>query len=272
MWKENAVVTFALKSLYLVGIVAAPVAVWFLKIEPNDYAEYPTLTADIARFVRAHGGYVVAFPAVAGLSKWWLERRESKWIKKIVHDLLTAYGDQIFGSMGGATHHHRVTLFVHKHFALKGTWPWRKGRMPWSGWLVPVVRSGHTTQKVKARFLAPDEADRSEGIAGMTWCNQSVVTAPTLPVLTAKSPATDIDLYGAGTGIGSDWIRDRLKRGETLPQSLRGLPVEVSQDKWGVVVLDSRMQNGFVADPTGSGKVTLMFLSTLGGLLERSRI
>jgi hypothetical protein len=37
------------------------------------------------------------------------------------------------------------------------------------------VRSGHTTQKTKTIFLAPDDAGNAEGVAGQVWASDQTI-------------------------------------------------------------------------------------------------
>lgn len=106
----------------------------------------------------------------------------------------------------------------------------------------------------------------------MTWRNRSIVTTPALPTLTVESADDDVKKYCQVTKVSDLWVRKRLGDGETLPRSLRGLPVEVANQLWGVVVLDSMDPDAFSGDPTGARPETRVFSSTIGHLLERAGI
>jgi hypothetical protein len=84
------------------------------------------------------------------------------WVWDTVHYLLDKFQEHVFEGQSGPLHHHRVTLFKYTRRRL-----WFC-RWPWSGWLVPVERSGHTTRRSHTVFLTPDDADQAEGIAGQT--------------------------------------------------------------------------------------------------------
>lgn len=189
-----------------------------------------------------------------------------------IQSVVSEFSDQMFGSLGGGKDEHRATLFVYRGFAVWRTWPWTFDRHPWSGWLVPVIRSGHTTQKVRSRFLAPDKASNCEGIAGLTWRNRATQTVTGLPQLTEQSPQSDKESYCAKTKIPLEWLNQRLSQRESLPRALRGIPVEVDNRVWGVIVLDSQDPTPFDADVNGQGGLTRMFSFTISKLLERARI
>lgn len=272
MVKEKPVLTAALKVLYFGSLVGAAAGTWMVRLDPTDAQAYGAEVSSAAAFLRAHSVIVVSLPILAGCAKYALERLMQRWVLHIVHSLLTDYRERIFCNLQGAKHHHRATLFVRKKFAFWRTLPWNRRRHPWSGWLVPIVRSDHATQKMRTKFLAPDQADRSEGVAGKAWSNRGIVTVVGLPSLTEGSSEADIKRYCSETTCNEAWVRKRIASGEALPQSLRGIPIEVLNVLWGVVVLDSRDANAFTEDAVGTANFSLIFSSTIGRLLERARI
>lgn len=270
--KDRPVLRWMLGAAYAGALAGAAIGALLMRMQESEYANWGEPVASLARFVRQHPWIVALMPGVAAVARWGSEHLTRSWLLKMVQSLLTDYCDQVFSGQAGAKDDHRATLFVRRQFALKGTFPWSRHRHPFSGWLVPVARSGHTTQNVRARFLAPDRAEKSEGVAGMTWRNRAIVTTPALPKLTSTSVEADIEAYCKLTKITEAWVRKRLEDDEELPLSLRGLPVEVANELWGVVVLDSKDPNAFAADPTGTRPETQVFSSTIGRLLERARI
>ncbi len=147
------------------------------------------------------------------------------------------------------SHYHRVTLFQHmkrKFWILpwRGSTPWGGSRTPFSGWLVPVARSGHTTQRSATVFLAPDDADNAEGVAGQTWNNAVIVSHNSLPELTKTSSDADVIEYARKTGTSLESNRKRLGSGASTPAAMVGIPVFVDGRPWGVIILDSRKPNG----------------------------
>jgi hypothetical protein len=133
---------------------------------------------------------------------------------------------------------HRVTLFKWVRFNWR-CWPWQWKRHPWSGWLIPIVRSGHTTQKSSTAFLAPDNADLAEGVAGKAWGNRRVVSRDNLPRIDSNSSDSTIRDYAKRAWVSEAWVRGRLKASKQCARSFRGIHVEVSGARWGVIVIDS---------------------------------
>lgn len=159
----------------------------------------------------------------------------SPWLWGAVHQHLDVIRELAFNLQpNDAVHHHRVTLFKHV------PWAWCLRKWPWSGWLVAVERSGHTTQNSIAFFRAPDNPDHAEGVAGMTWARNGTVAVSKLPQLTAQSTDEELKAYSAAAGVSVEWLRRRLPQA----QSICGIPVEVKGRLWGVIVLDSRSPTG----------------------------
>ena len=150
-------------------------------------------------------------------------------------------------------HHHRVTLFRRQRWAwvdhhtrsecsrlTRWCWPWGKLR-PWSGWLVPVQRSGHTSKKTKTRFAA-QENGQSEGISGLAWATDSAQVIRNLPTV-KKSNSSNRRAYAEATCCPRsmvDCLASRSKESPPLPCSIGAVPIKVSGRTWGVLVFDSR--------------------------------
>lgn len=160
-----------------------------------------------------------------------------RWIVEMVRDVLTRLRDAAVSRdcRQDPLHYHRVTLFRYRQLWWRC---WR--RWPWTGWLIPIARSAHTTQRVKSVFRVPDDADNAEGIAGMAWTSQAAVVVSDLPDLHGpKVSDADFDLYARKTKISEKTAR------ETMPhsRSFMGWPVRVRGHEWGVIVIDSRNPN-----------------------------
>lgn len=156
------------------------------------------------------------------------------WIWKAIRTLLDDLRNNAFGDKSNdPLHYHRATLFKHCRFRFTlRQWPWK-------GWLVPVERSGHTTLHSKTCFLAPNKADQAEGIAGQTWSRRKTLFIQNLPNLKSNPSDDNISKYARGSWVTEKWVRDH----EHLTRSFCGLPVEVGNNLWGVIVLDSRDRN-----------------------------
>lgn len=268
---DRPLLTASLRALYMVSIMLSPIVTWLLSLSTGAAGVEDKLVAQVAAFAHEYRWFSISIPVCAGVSKFFLEREDQRWVRHTVHALVTSYQEDLFGSYPGPKHCHRVTLFAYKPFALWRTFPWSRRRHPWSGWLVPVCRSNHTTQRVRARFLAPDRAVDAEGVAGRAWAERATVTVSPLPELTLGSPRADVEAYARDSRVSEGWLRKRLEGNEQLPRSLRGLHVEVGRNVWGVVVIDSIAEDAFGTDPSGLNRVNMRFIENLSALLERMR-
>ncbi|MDE3188947.1 MAG: GAF domain-containing protein [Acidobacteriota bacterium] len=179
---------------------------------------------------------------LAALAKFADKKICDRWGHDAVKEMLEILREKGFPGNKEPVHFHRVTLFKHKRWWLC----WRF--WPWSGWLVPVVRSGHTTLNHQTCFLAPDEADHAEGIAGRCWSTKAVILIPTedsnmtLPLLNPEvnakphDPHAMAEIYAKETFMDTDWVLKKLPHS----RSFLGIPVVVQGQPWGVIVVDSR--------------------------------
>jgi hypothetical protein len=151
----------------------------------------------------------------------------------LVQTVLDQFRARVFSSDSDDLHEHRVTLFRHVG------WCWCLRRWPWSGWLVPVARSGHTTQRTDALFMAPDDAERAEGVAGKTWALRRTVFIDRLPNLRCDGVTPEAKAEYAKLSLMPDVL---VEKRNPKARSLYGAPVEVKGQIWGVVVVDSRKE------------------------------
>lgn len=131
-------------------------------------------------------------------------------------------------------HHHRVTLFR----AVRLRHPWKV--WPWSRCLKAVARSGHTTQRSTVIFRIPDDADKAEGVAGRTWSTRRTVQVDGLPDLGGVVNEQMLAEYAGKTFVRRHWLEKWRRREQRPARSFCGVPVEVRNEIWGVLVLDSR--------------------------------
>lgn len=220
---------------------------------------------------------LVALGAIAGLSKIICTKLVSPWARKAVQSVIDELRGFAFKADGGdPAHYHRVTLFKRVPFKLKvwpwrsHWWPWGKGRGPFSGWLIPVARSGHTTQRTKTVFLAPDDADSAEGLAGLAWSCNEIVYKMDLPNIENNPTAESVKTYSRETGLSPGLTQTRVEAGLPAARSYLAMGIEVGNKKWGVLVLDSRHPDG-IKKPTGRDYVMYSVMAKfLGRLLERA--
>lgn len=180
----------------------------------------------------------------------------SKW--RVVHHVLEEFQEHIFGDENGELHEHRVTLFKHVRWrmSLRGA--------PWTGWLVPVERSGNTTHHSVTYFKAPDEADKLEGVAGIAWNSRKAVEVELLP---------DLNAIGCTEEHFQDYAKrtrsnlEKAKAKKFRARSYYAIPVEVKGERWGALVIDSRSSTLKKKKIRDQQHFVLSFLSkTLEGL------
>ncbi len=215
---------------------------------------------------------VIAFIVVGFIAKIAKESLEKTWVWASVREIVDRIQSEAFAQHQGLAHHHRATLFRHSRYKL-WPFPWRhlfprtgRRRWPCSGWLTPVLRSGHTTQRSTTYFLAPDDADNVEGVVGVIWARNSELALTTGAPLAPDADDAAVQAYARTTFIPETMVRVELSKGKTLSASFRGIPIEgKAGKKWGVLILDSR-------DPQAALAANLNiapYAYCLGKLLER---
>lgn len=251
------------------GLIAG---IALLSKQKGQFDDWPaSLQTTVGWILENNWWIVIALAVSGGIAKIVKERLDQSWVWNAVQAIIDRIAKDTFGQTGSA-HHHRATLFRYRSyywlpFPFRGRyWPWGKGRWPCSGWLVPVIRSGHTAQRTRTFFLAPDDADNAEGVAGQIWAGNRELALSTGGTL--RSGATDIELsaYADKTFVKGTWAKEEVSQGKVLAASFRGLPIEGKAGKrWGVLLLDSR-------DPNAAVNATLNiqpYAYCLGKLLER---
>lgn len=241
---------------WLLGATAfmTPLIGWALKVDPtNNTNDMPPPLLWLVEKIHAWGWLLlIGLGITTGLMKLLAHAAGELWARRGVEALLDELQKRGFNNANGdPLHHHRVTLFKYKPWTLWMTprrarfWPWGKGRWPWSGWLTPVMRSGHASQKVTATFLVPDDADSAEGVAGQAWATGIIVYCEGLPRVTRNSSLDRLDRYCRRSFTPPEMVEARLKSDKPLPQSLCGVPINGKHGRpWGVLVLDSRRPDG----------------------------
>ena len=172
----------------------------------------------------------IAVAALFRIAMRWIGDPK-KW--DVVHDVLDQFRDEVFKTPNDdVAHEHRVTLFKKKDFHLcRRDW-W------WKGWLVPVERSGHTSQQTDVYFLAPDDAELAEGVAGKTWARKGKpIYVKDLPDLGNNPTEENFVEYSKRSFMSLVEVKQRVPRA----RSLNGFAVEVAGQRWGVIVVDSRL-------------------------------
>jgi len=237
--------TFAYYSasvLRAVAVVTIAVVGILLKADAGDFVP-------LDKWVQAiqHQAWWIVL-ASAGVSFGGGQVRKAlgpPWVWASVESVLERFHTVAFPGEA-LSHEYRVTLFKHKRFVWwvwpwrSRVWPWGLGRAPWSGWLVPVARSGHTTRSTNVLFLAPDDALNAEGVAGQTWALWKRILVKDLPDLSADASDANVKDYASRARVPEWWLRYRIRKRKVCPCCLCGIPVEVNRGKWGVIILDGK--------------------------------
>ncbi len=225
---------------------------------------------------------LATFVFLTRVVRYWCREKspESEVVERVIGDALEKFRSAVFGAIPEDVpdDHIRVTLFKHyKLFFMVRPFrgfliPWGWGRYPWSGWLAVAYRTGHVAQTGGAIFLAPDDAQHSEGVAGMAWrCGkcQVGIASPLPPDLSSvrwRGWATRLWLrakmriFGGDVGDVADYVADcaiveeyakltqcsskfvwqRIRRGRPNPTSIVAVMLRDHNNRpWGVVVMDS---------------------------------
>lgn len=197
---------------------------------------------------------------LALLMQWMRQEIGAPWIWETVERALDDFRDYVFSAKkGDPEHHHRATLFKYRR------WRWCLERWPWSGWLVAVARSGHTTQEQIVAFRPyKRDPDRAEGIAGRAYARRRTLLVTGLPDLETDPSPQAYEEYAKSGGVTVEWLR----KNQPKARSLCGIPVEAGGQPWGVIVLDSRSERGI---SRRYNRVFDLFAATLSKPLERIR-
>ena len=260
----------ALKFVYLIALLLTPVVAASGKIDVTGLGTPSLIVAQT--WVNVNSWWLVLTLTLLGAGgKVWYDQLSKRWVWSVAQSLLNKIQADCFSHLQSDSHHHRVTLFKHVRFRWRigewrsKLWPWGKGRTPWSGWLVPILRSGHTTQNSATVFLAPDDADQAEGVAGRTWAKSCEMTVEGLS-LPKIDDSESMSKYAEKTCVKLIWVQAQVGANKPFATCFRAIPIEVSGEMWGVLLLDSRNPNGIQKN-----KVNLMqYAYFFGKLLERS--
>jgi len=155
---------------------------------------------------------------------------------KVVQVLLDHYWQESFAKDNDTKddphHFHRVTMFKHCRFHF--------GKWPFSGWMVPVARSGHSTKSGIRHFKASlNNPDQAEGVAGRAFAYQKMVLVSGLPRLNLPRTNDDDKKRYAEKSFVSVKKIEKDFTAERQSRSFLGIPVEVKGKPWGSIILDS---------------------------------
>jgi putative methionine-R-sulfoxide reductase with GAF domain len=106
-------------------------------------------------------------------------------------------------------------------------------------------------------------ADRAEGIAGLTWAQNSIVRPQPLPDVANTTNEAVLQEFANKTNVSLAWVKER----RPAARSYCGLPVSVDGNLWGVLVFDSRQPD--IMDVEKVQHALEAFAKTLSPLLRR---
>ena len=230
--REARAIDISMSIVAWTATVTAATIGAFLKADENRYKDWP---------------YIVSAIIVIKAAAWWslpcttiiaaiLQKLRSdigsarRW--NTVQVVLDQYRDQVFaGFKNDPEYHHRVTIFKYVKWRLTFL------RWPWSGWIVPVARSGVTRKSKISCFRASlDDPTTSEGIGGQSFSGNRTLSIDGLPDLTAANVNNDdIRRYAERTFLPVTRVTQRT----LTARSLVAFPLEVKGKLWGCIVLDS---------------------------------
>lgn len=177
-------------------------------------------------------GWVIPTILIVAPTIIWLRHKTDRSKLDAVHGLLDQIRENTFkNEKFDHEQHARITLFKHVWFCWR-RWPF------FGGWLIPLERSGFATRKTDAIFRAPDDGEKCEGVAGRAWSRRAKVYVDTLPKLRKKNPPpsdAEFDTYAQKSFCSVK----KLRRKPPQARSLCGIPIEVGNKRWGVLVVDS---------------------------------
>ena len=215
----NALYRALYATQWVAGFAAAVIGA-SLKADATAWASKAPIAGDFLRSLQGSAWFTLPeLTLFLGVAQWARSMIGPPWSWEAVHRVLDLFQERVFhGEANDPMHYHRVTLFRHVG------WLFCRRRWPWSGWLVPVERSAHTTRTTKVFFRAPDQADQAEGVAGQAWSRNKMVIVAGLPDLQNAPAEADFARYAQETWVSVDWLRKE----PPSARSFCGVPVGVN--------------------------------------------
>lgn len=226
--------------------IAGPEILKLIVLDIKEYAIYIFFVSLLLSFL----GWILA--EIAG-NKSSLENTQY---------VLDQLQKEIFPRTNGRhLHQNRVTLFRWKGFCFRirhhGQWC-----LPWDGWLVPYLRSGHNSKASKSCFKAKKADGEFEGVAGLCLSTSSnIVLSKLQPPL--KDDEISIKSYCKITYSDIGYVKQRLALGQELALSYLAIFIEVKGEPWGCIVVDSIEGTAISDDHKDKYKVLVGLLSKI---------
>ncbi len=227
--KWSGVVNIALKITVYASAIFIAVLSFSQRADTSRLANWPSIAAFVL-FLKKAWWMVPLLAAIGGVAKIVSDFIGPPVLWSTVQFVLDQYQEELF-SNEEKPYLHRVTLYQHVNFHW-GIWPF-------SGWMIPVARSGHTTKSRIPKFLASESAPlKAEGIAGQAWVQKKPIKATKLPDINSDSPPEDaLNEYAKKGFVSRKWLDKRLKlskRKEKInARSFLGIQIKVKGIPWG---------------------------------------
>jgi len=187
--------------------------------------------------------------SIAGVLKQWVGNPN---LLKAMEGMLDEYSSYMFDGKYAYDldrYKHKVTLFQYQKWIRPDKWlmtMWKRWELlwPWTGWVQPIARSGHTNKNTNVYFIAHDNENYSEGVAGITFSKGALIDKLGLSDINTDRR---LKLKYAQESFTPNWMVDnRIQKNLSLPLALLGVPIFSStSEKWGVMVVDSIHADGF---------------------------
>lgn len=255
---------------WMMGVfgIATPILASMLEMEDKINVNDNPFIAKVFDYVMEWSLYLyLTFLALFLIGKWMTRKGD-----KVIWETLQKQVDTLQSIAFPHNNHqlnddHRVTLFKYKKWCFnRRCFQW-KPNLPWRGWLVPVLRSGHTGKDTKALFLAPDAGREAEGIVGECWSSDAVIRREQLPKVQASTSEQNRAKYCKQSNMPRFMLDSYCKRNKPLARSILAYPVVTSTgNRWGVLVYDSMDPQG--VDTINAQKAFEVVAEPLGVLVE----
>lgn len=273
-------------SLYRVGQwiawIAAGMAVvlgLLADVEPQrpPFNTWPEMVLSTIKFLNDWSLVLYVIIPLLFVFAWSLRCTGDPWVWEKIQYLVNGIDEKVFQDLTrDRENRHRVTLFQRKQFVLfvrrpgsSWFWPYGEKGHPWSGWLVPVLRSGHTAQNTRSIFYAPrgKNSHKVEGVVGQAWAEQRTIIVDKLPDIQQNNPETMKEEYAKKTWCDVNLVDRYTDREQPPPRSIGAVPIEVRGKPWGALVFDSKALEGIT---NRKAKQYTLTVSLIGHLLEKA--
>lgn len=253
------------KFVQIVGTFLLTVLGAVLYAKPEDYDSWPTFKTFL-EFDRDYAFLVIpGITILVGAATFFKTHFGTNNTWNTVSSLLEEYKkaiteeSEIFQSE--ADYCLRITLYKYVG------WRWAFCVFPFTGWMVPIARTGHTTISWRIpRFCTPVASpDNAQGVAGQVYVQKKIIPVYDLPDLNTDTSDGAYKDYATRGFVTVEWLK---KRQSHTSRALLGVPIEVKNKPWGALVIDSRKPDEIVTKEVLDTTQYKMLANVLGKLLE----